>query len=474
MTSTPVGAEIFINTVDTGEVTPHTFNGRNVGNYDVNVTLAGYDTPTSKSVTVVKGQTATADFTLVQQVGSISVTSSPSGAKIFLDNVDTTQVTPFTLNNVPYGNHDVSVTKDGYVTPPTKVIAVVDKGIVTADFALSLIPPDTGSISVTSTPAGAEIFINTVDTGEVTPHTFNGQNVGNYDVNVTLAGYDTTASKSVTVVKDQTATADFTLVQQVGSISVTSTPTGARIFLDNVDTTQVTPFTLNNVPYGNHDVSVTKDGYVTPSSKSIAIVDKGIVTADFTLSLVPPDTGSINVTSTPAGAEIFINNIDTGEVTPHTFNGRNIGNYDVNVTLAGYDTPTGKSVTVVKDLIATADFTLVQQAGSISVTSSPTGAKIFLDNVDTTQVTPFTLTKVPYGNHDVSVTKDGYVTPPTKVIAVVDEGIVTADFTLSPGPTDTGSIRVSSVPDGAEIFLNGVDTGKQTPVRIQESTGRTL
>ncbi len=85
-----------------------------------------------------------------------------------------------------------------------------------------------------------------------------------------------------------TATADFTLVQQVGSISVTSTPSGAKIFLDSVDTSQITPFTLTSVPVGNHDVSVTKTGYVIPSSKSVAVTDGGTVTADFTLSLIPP------------------------------------------------------------------------------------------------------------------------------------------------------------------------------------------
>ncbi len=207
-----------------------------------------------------------------------------------------TQITPFTLTNVPVGNHDISVTKDGYVTPSSKSVAVTDGQTVTADFTLV---QQVGNISVTSTPTGAKILLDNVDTTQVTPFTLNNVPVGNHDISVTKDGYVTPSGKSVTVADGQTATADFTLVQQVGNISVTSTPTGAKIFLDNVDTTQVTPFTLNNVPVGNHDISVTKDGYVTPSSKSVAVTDGQTATADFTLV---QQVGNISVTSTPTGA----------------------------------------------------------------------------------------------------------------------------------------------------------------------------
>ncbi len=96
--------------------------------------------------------------------------------------------------------------------------------------------------------------------------------------------------------------------RQIGNITVTSTPPGAKILLDRIDTTQVTPFTFNNVLVGDHDVSVTKDGYVTPSNKSVTVTDGGTVTADFTLV---QQTGNISVTSTPSGAKIFLDSVDT-------------------------------------------------------------------------------------------------------------------------------------------------------------------
>ena len=62
--------------------------------------------------------------------------------------------------------------------------------------------------------------------------------------------------------------------------------------------------------------------------------------------IVTSPTGSIDVTSTPPGAKIFIDDADTGEVTPFTFD-KVPGNYNVYVTLNGYQTPVARSVSVV-------------------------------------------------------------------------------------------------------------------------------
>ncbi len=73
------------------------------------------------------------------------------------------------------------------------------------------VPPDTGNIEVTSDPSGAEIFINTVDTGFTTPHLFTGKVVGSYDVYVTRSGYITPGTQTKSVTKDATTSYSFTL-----------------------------------------------------------------------------------------------------------------------------------------------------------------------------------------------------------------------------------------------------------------------
>ena len=58
---------------------------------------------------------------------------------------------------------------------------------------------------------------------------------------------------------------------------------------------------------GTYDVNVTLDGYVLPVNQTKAVTRDTETTFDFTLTAIPPDLGIITVTSTPAGAKIFIN-----------------------------------------------------------------------------------------------------------------------------------------------------------------------
>ena len=62
-----------------------------------------------------------------------------------------------------------------------------------------------------------------------------------------------------------------------------------------------------------------------------------MTTKDFVLDAIPRLDGQLEVTSTPAGAKIFINGIDTNNVTPYTFT-KAPGEYSVYVTLSGYVT----------------------------------------------------------------------------------------------------------------------------------------
>ena len=48
------------------------------------------------------------------QIGTISVSSSPSGAKVYLDGNDTGQMTNCTLSNINAGSHTIKLTKEGY------------------------------------------------------------------------------------------------------------------------------------------------------------------------------------------------------------------------------------------------------------------------------------------------------------------------------------------------------------------------
>jgi hypothetical protein len=172
--------------------------------------MAGYTTPSAQTVTVVAGQTATASFTLQTSTnpGSIAVTSTPSGASIFLDGADSGYMTPYTLTNVAPGAHTVSVRKSGYMDSVTKSVTVVTGSTTSVSFTLT---SSTGSIRVSSSPLSATIYLDGVNTGKVTTSTLTGVPTGTHTVYVVKSGYAIPIAKSVTVVAGGTARVSFTL-----------------------------------------------------------------------------------------------------------------------------------------------------------------------------------------------------------------------------------------------------------------------
>lgn len=54
--------------------------------------------------------------------------------------------------------------------------------------------------------------------------------------------------------------------KNTGSIQISSTPTGARIYLDNADTGQITNATLPSIPAGEHSIRLVLEGYYEESA----------------------------------------------------------------------------------------------------------------------------------------------------------------------------------------------------------------
>src|SRR5690554_2581707 len=83
----------------------------------------------------------------------------------------------------------------------------------------------------------------------------------------------------------------------VGNISVTSDPSGARIFLDGEDTGKTTPALLEQVKTGSHQVTVALDGYVS-QTRAVSVSRSATVAVSFNLDEdVPPiDPNAARVT----------------------------------------------------------------------------------------------------------------------------------------------------------------------------------
>jgi eukaryotic-like serine/threonine-protein kinase len=111
--------------------------------------------------------------------------------------------------------------------------------------------------------------------------------------------------------------------------------------------------------------------------------------------------------------------------------------------------------------------TPVAALGQLSVDSVPQGASIQVDGrFDSSWVTPYTVIGLNAGSHNIVVTKAGYSTE-SRALSVVS-GKNALSVRLSPL---TAMVSVSSDPAGANILVDGRDSGRVTPAQINLEKG---
>ena len=173
-------------------------------------------------------------------------------------------------------------------------------------------------------------------------------------------------------------------------------------------------------------------------------------------------TGTLSISSVPAGATLFLDGRPVGQ-TP--WEGRiEARTYQVVIKKDGYTQHTGNAE-VKPDTSQRYTATLQALNGTLEITSSPGGAKVFLDGGGV-GTTPFSQ-EVPAGSHTIILELAGHgrwqsgvvVSPerPTKISASLTE--------------ETGSLRIASRPTGAKVLLYGVEVGLAPLVIPEVSPG---
>jgi hypothetical protein len=252
-------------------------------------------------------------------------------------------------------------------------------------------------------------------------------------------------------------------------LEINSVPSSAWACLDhwNCHDTPIT-FALDTNSF--HTVTVYKDGYLL-STQTVYATGSGETTR-ITVALVPipPQTGSIDLDSRPAGAGIWIDMRYYGN-TPQIIGGLSAGTHSLALRKAGYYEYT-EPFTIVTGLTTTLSpamtpYTKSSGYGSLQIDSTPGGAAIFLNNnyQGSTLVKgeAFDLNQLTPGTYTLKLTLPDYQ-PYTQTI-IVSEGMVYDTHVImvpvTPGPTPdtTGEILVRSSPSGANIYLDNAYRG---------------
>ncbi len=310
------------------------------------VSKTGYKAQSVSAPNPSAGQTESVHVTLEPiaptptpvQDGYFSIDSSPQGATVRVDG-HYVGATPVTTQVTAGTTHRVQVEYSGY--DAWSAVYTAYSGQTTQIYAsLTPTPQTTGYLTVTSSPPGADVYVDGSHRG-YTPMSVGNLIVGAHTLELRLSGYQK-STQTFQVYSGQTTTKNVGLSPSspsTGSIAVQSYPSGASIYLDgnfqgNTFTNDY--FDIIGVSTGTHSIMLRKPGYQDYTT-TVSVTGGSIryITATMTQQTTPQTTGKANVMSGPSGAEVYVDNLFRG-YSPVLVPDLSLGTHSITLKMSGY------------------------------------------------------------------------------------------------------------------------------------------
>ena len=429
----------------------------------------------------------------VEAVGHAAISSIPEGAKIIINGKNTGLKTPADVRDLDLNKtYKLRLEKENYKSAETTIKPTSDKPLA-VNLSLEGVA---GTINIISEPPGAAILVDGKTIGKVTPYTIESLDL-NKDLKLTLSKPDYDDFEQVINLKSTTPqkiSTKLTPVVKTGSLSITSTPKGALIALDDKDTGKKTPATIEDLALNKeYDVKLTLKGY-EPWTKTLNLTkpEKIDVSSKLKKEVL---FGSARVTSSPSGANILLDGKSTGKRTPATLNKLKVGkSYTIGLNKPDYkawskriNIASAKRTSVrgsLKSTAPTREPTPTKPAerrykpepekplepvitsgkpGSIRIASKPSGAQVFV-NKQFKGTTPITVS-VPPGTASVVVNKEGFARYSDRVTVRPGQKVNLTNIKLG---GLYGDVSLSSTPPRATVTFDGQTIPAKTPVTVRK------
>jgi len=230
-----------------------------------------------------------------------------------------------------------------------------------------------------------------------------------------------------------------------GFIIVTSEPSGAEVFLNDQRVGQ-TPYQGRQLP-GSYNLALRNHLYHDHEER-FDLAEGG--TATLPLVKLKPRFGFVNLTTDPAGAEVYL---DGKMVGKSPIDGLQVesGTHRLSIRRTAYHEPT-ENIEISDGETENLDLALRPAFGTLIITSDPEGAEVFLDE-QRAGTTPFRENKQPSGAYNLRLELPMHSTERGQ-IRIEDELTTERFFALS---KNYGTIRIES--EDAEIYLGGEKIG---------------
>lgn len=193
--------------------------------------------------------------------GTLEIRTSPSDAEVYVDG-EFVGYSPVNYGTRP-GRHEVRVERSGYETW-RETVNVRPGSTATVDARLRQVQR-TGSVSFSSEPSGAEVYVNGNYIG-TTPTRSVSLDAGSYTARFRLGGYQE-ATVSFDVRPGGSQTVNARLQSQRGSLFVQANVGGARVYVDGEFRGNIASgsgqLRVSDLSAGSHELVVLAPGYRT-------------------------------------------------------------------------------------------------------------------------------------------------------------------------------------------------------------------
>ena len=169
--------------------------------------------------------------------------------------------------------------------------------------------------------------------------------------------------------------------------------------------------------------------------------------ADTTIACIASDADGDTLTYAWSYSGPSVGSISGAESTVDWTVPETEGTYTVSVTVSDGKGGTDEgSCTVIVEVSVT--------TGSIDVKSNPAGANVYLDGVDTENITPYVLTDIDEGDHTLKLSKE-YRKDREQTISVAAGETTYVNWELDPAPPQTAVIQPEAA-DGKDAWVSDV------------------
>ena len=409
-----------------------------------------------------KAAVSTSDLSL--NYGIVSITTSPTGVKVTDGDVEI-GTTPVSGLKLSIGSHTLTLKKPKYHSQSLTID--IKDGINRVPEKTLL--PNFGTLKINSEPSGAKIKINGILKQGTTPQIYDEYQSDIYEVEVEKDRYFS-EKKTVEVKDQQTSELTFRLKPQFSDVTINSTPSGAKVYLDKeyIGTTPIVKkgekdgilagtyslrLSMNSDLYLDYEDNITvKAG--EPFQKAI----------DFKSNF-----GTIKIIADKPDFKVLVNGIENTELCKNYKANLSQGNYEIEIIKDKYQ-PVKKSITLSQGMTETINVQFIARQGRIIAYSVPDGADIILiDEMGKEIVKSKNIDQmVLIGSYTIKAQLEGYGSIKTKTIMITDGYKEPIELTFT-DEDKMPSISITTDPAGADVYFDSKLVGK-SPIIMKRAT----